>query len=345
MNKYNYILGESIKIVILTNEKDRSLTFLNNEYLDFFDNNTNNDDIVVGIVKLSENKFLSYKYKELVSNCLYEDDQFLYVHYENHNLRISLNKDCFEIVYERNLNSKVIFSTLEVLIRIYAYKFGIDFFHASSYIYNGNTFMLNGFGGSGKTEIMVDFLLKGAEFLSDDLVIINENAEIFPYRVSIPVTWRSVTDDFIKKMNISPTLYKICNLCRDKRNPLAQSIYSRFAWKYMLGNYSHKQLTENVAPLKFYSVDECIWLQEANFGGPFDFSRDDFYRYMNLCLQNESRKYFDLEGFLALKFPFLNEFTKEREILREKICSKLDVTGLAVNNGDLKSAISYLKTL
>ena len=341
--KCTFTIAERFCLVLDSDSQDSIYNYFNKEYSDFINYKDNYLSIIGELREINKADILDPHRFELVNNWLFEEKESLIVKYANKYIRIKLNENSFLIEYEYHFEKKVIFFVTEVLIRIYSFKFGIDFFHASSFRYQNKVYMLNGFGGSGKTEIMVDFLLNGAEFISDDLVIINEEGKLFPYRVNIPIRWKAISEDFIKKIDVSPKIYNICKFTKNKTNRLAQSIHSRFAWKYILGDYSHEQLTDKDAALKYYTVDKCLWLQEANFVGPFDFSNADFFRYMNLCLQNESRKYFDLEGFLMLKFPFLKNFIKERENLRKKICSKFDIKGFAIQNGDFSSVINFLK--
>lgn len=298
--------------------------------------------VLCSLYAVSENN-IDYQSRELVKDWFYETSDSLLLKFNSQYLHIRLNSETFEIYYPYYFENVVVFHTLEVLVRLYCHKYGIDFFHASSFEYNDTIFMLNGFGGSGKTEIMLDFLLRDASFISDDLLIINENAEIYPYTVEIPIAWRSVTPELADKNGISRRLYDICKYCFKKNGRITRRLFGRLAGKYFTRNYYYRELTPKETDFRYFSIDHCVWLQEANFSGPFSFSPDNLYEYMDLCLTNESRKYFDLEGFILLKYPFVKRFISKRQALRKEICSKLPITGLAVKERDYKTAARILK--
>lgn len=300
---------------------------------------------LVGYIRGRENVLFSTELKELVKDWLYEDVQFLYVKYGNKYLRIFVDKDSFEIIYQHEFENKVVFHILELLVRLYAHKFGLDFFHASSFKYNNEVFMLNGFGGSGKTEIMIDFLLKGAGFISDDIVIVNECGKIFPYRVSIPVNWNCINETFTNRVHIPQRIYRLASCCKNRNGRISRRIYSRLAYKYILGYYNHTQITKEILDLTFYDIDKCIWLQEANFAGTFNITEEQFFGYMNVCLENESRKYFDFEGFMKFKFPQLESFYLEIHKLRKQICHLLRPTSLAVKERNYELASRTLLSI
>ncbi len=341
MNKY-FCLAGRFCIVIDTYTHDSVFKYILKEYHDYNTTDEIRDIPTLGYIKeLSGNLDLE-KCRELVKDWLYEDENCLYVKYNSRFIRISLDAEYFEICFQTNFECQVLFYVMEVLIRLYSHKCGIDFFHASSFKYKDKIFMLNGFGGSGKTEIMINTLLRGGSYISDDICLINENAEIYPYTVSIPVNWTTINQEFLCKIKVSSRIYNICSYCKKKNGRITRRIYSRLASKYLWGYYSYRKLTDNDTELKFYPVDEYIWLQEACFQGAFTISNEQFFRYMNICLENESRKYFDLEGFLELKYPHIKLFIKARQDLRARICSKINIRGVAVKNRNYKVATQYL---
>jgi len=337
-----FCIGGRFCIVTETYTNDSFSKYIRKEYDNYYKSNEVCHMPAIGYIKEIVESVQVEKYRELVKDWLYEDERFLYVKYQNRYIRISLKSVYFEICFQTNFECHVLFHVMEVLIRLYSHKFGIDFFHASSFKYKDSVYMLNGFGGSGKTEIMVNFLLRGANFISDDIVLINENAEIYPYTVSIPISWGAINPEFLKKINVSKRLYDICSYCKNKNGKITRRIYGKLASKYLLGCYSYKQFTDMDTEMNFYAVDNFIWLQEADFSGTFKISKENFCQYMSTCLENESRKYFDLEGFLLLKFPHIKSFHNERQALREKICEKLYIIGFAVKNRNYKKAIQNL---
>lgn len=341
----NYLIAEKIGISLKYKEENLSTLYFKKEYSDFItpdlDQESEIGEIVFKVIEDKENLRL----KELSVGRLYEDDNYLYMKFNGSYLRIDISKDKFYILAESKFEDNVLFNTVENLIRLYSHRKGIDFFHASSFIYRDKTYMLNGFGGSGKTEIMLRFLLKDAGYIADDLLIINEEAKIYPYRVTIPVNWKAVDTDFAHKSGVPSIVYDICKYCKHKNGFLTKRIFYRLAYKYLIGYRPHTRFTGKEAKLKYYNINVCLWLHEADFFGPFEFSNKDFFQYMNQCLKLESMKYCDLEGFLSLKFPIVKELILNREILREKICEKLKISGLALNEKSLLKATEFIDLL
>lgn len=328
---FNFSFADRFRLVVEITKIESVFNYINNEYKNY---KILNSDLIpiIGYLKESDSLKIPHESRTLVKGHLLEDGKSLYLKSGDKFAKIELNTNFFEISYQPNFEGSTLFSYLEVLIRLYAHKFNIDFFHAASFVFNNNVIMLNGFGGSGKTEIMLNALLKGATYISDDIVIVNENGVIFPYTVSIPIRWNAVNSDFIRKINVPQYIYKICEFCKQRDGKITRRVYGYLAWKYILNNYQYSQITDCVTRLDYYTVDYCLWLQTSNNEGHFNFSNHDFYQYMNLCLENESRKYFDFEGFLFLKFPEIIPFKQKREELRKQICNKLNIQGLGVSN-------------
>lgn len=317
-------------------------TFLKGEYKDFIIDENCCTEPCTGVLEETTADLFNGERRELVKDMLYEDCRYIYLKYNSKFVRINLTDECFAICYQTGFEHSVLFHLLEDILRLYAHRYGLDFFHASSFEFNDKVIMLNGFGGSGKTEIMIDFLLRGATFISDDLVLINEEGKIYPYRVTIPLRWGVVTPEFVARKKVPPIIYKTCKYCHEKPGRITNRIYGKLVWHYLIGDHSYKQISDKESTLQFYNVDYCYWLQEANVDGTFNISRADFLRYMDLCLENESRKYLDIEGFLSLKFPIVTKLKKGRQHLREQLCETLTPQGLAVKNRDFKQATIYI---
>lgn len=340
MKTYFYI-ANAFGILIDSTSLDNPIKYLKKEYHDFNCSYIPSIPLFGKIAECGE-KFNNSTLRELVKDRLYEDNNYLYIRNDNKYIRINITNDYFELNYESDYDGEFLFHIIEVLIRIFSHKAGIDYFHASSFIFKNKVYMLNGFGGSGKTEIMINFLLRGASFISDDLVIINEHGAIYPYRVTIPLRWSAINEEFVNQLKIPKAIYRICKFCKEHNNTISRRIYEKLVWRYLIGNYSYSEISSLNSNLKFYNVDYCFWLQDSNHEGSFAFSNIDYYNYMNLCLENESRKYFDLEGFLKLKFPIIETFNNARSFLRQRICGKLSVSGFAIKQRNYIAATDYI---
>lgn len=327
---------------VISKADDSFAIFLRREYKDFVQKKECCDAVSVGTIQEADVSLVKGELRELVKDFLYENNDYIFWKYHSKYARISVKEEGFEICYQTGFENSVLFHILEDILRLYAHRYGLDFFHASSFEYDGKVYMLNGFGGSGKTEIMIEFLLRGASFISDDLVLINEHGDIFPYRVTIPLRWGVVTPQFAARKNVPAIIYKTCKYCHDNPGRIANRIYGKLAWRYLIGDHTYKQLSDKEVPVKFHNIDHCFWLQESNEFDTFDFNNTDFMRYMDLCLENESRKYLDIEGFLMLKFPDTKNLIERRQHLRERICEALSPCGLTVERRDYNKTINYL---
>lgn len=340
--KDTYNIAGRFCFTVMSKTGGKFAAFLKGEYKDFILEGNCRTVPFAGTVKEMDSELFNGGHRELVKDILYEDCRYVYMKYNSKYVRINLTDEYFDICYQTGFECSVLFHLLEDILRLYAHRYGLDFFHASSFEYNEKVIMLNGFGGSGKTEIMIDFLLRGASFISDDLVLINEKSKIFPYRVTIPLRWSVVTPEFVVRKKVPKIIYKTCKYCHEKSGSITNRIYEKLVWRHLIGDHSYKQLSDKESALQFYNVDYCYWLQESNVDGAFNISRADFFRYMDLCLENESRKYLDIEGFLRLKFPIVTNLLKGRRHLREQICEELTPQGLTVKGQDYKQAIKYI---
>ena len=71
---------------------------------------------------------------------------------------------------------------LEYLLKYLAPARNIAFVHASGVIYGGQGVLVPAWGGSGKTSLVLQFLDNGAEYMGDDLVLLDDLGTMYPYR-------------------------------------------------------------------------------------------------------------------------------------------------------------------
>lgn len=336
-----YLISNRFVLACEYPKDDSVIRLFRKEYADFLYEQNFSDIPLIGKIRCSNKKLELNKRKELVKDTVYEIEDALMMKSNDKFALVKGGMTGFNIEYQKGFNSHFLFYITECLIRLYSYQFGIDFFHASAFRYKEEVYMINGFGGSGKTEIMLNALLKNASFIADDLVIVNQNNEIFPYRVSIPLRWHAITPEIALKLGYSNQYYKICRYCQKKNGKITRRIFGKLASRFS-DDISYTQFTSSETQIKFHKVDKCFWIQEANFSGNFKINGLQFYDYMNLCLINESRKYFDLEGFFFLKFPDLKKLIPEREQLRKTICQNFHPKGFAVFNRDFIESTNQL---
>lgn len=116
-----------------------------------------------------------------------EDYKWVYVFYEGTSKRVYFNSI---LDYINNLLSKIICQ----------YSVGSHYvvLHGAACVYNGRTIIIIGEKGAGKTTLLLNSLKIGAEYLSDDNIIVNEN-NVFPLHTAIRVKNTSSIKNIVSK--------------------------------------------------------------------------------------------------------------------------------------------------
>ncbi len=74
-----------------------------------------------------------------------------------------------------------IFYLADIIIRNLAVSTGHAFVHASGFELNGKAYIFPAWGGTGKTNLLLNYLSRGAKYLSDDLLIVSNKGYVLPY--------------------------------------------------------------------------------------------------------------------------------------------------------------------
>lgn len=269
---------------------------------------------------------------ELRKNYLYEYRDDLYIHSENTNIKMTARHDDFEVIIDDKSSCEIAFFTIEMLIRMYAPKYGIIFMHTAAFKYNNQVLTINAFGGVGKTEVMLKALEQGAEFLSDDFAIYNRDGQVFPYSKRIYLCEYPYDDRMLKLTGKSKTLWKIKKWCVKHPNLLTTRINSLLETSYFGVKIDYSVVTPTETENKFYDVDFFFWVDNSNKTERHSIDKDYFEKRMCLCLDIESRRYCDYDGYLRLKYPFLNEYKEMQTEILHQITEITNIHGLTIGN-------------
>jgi hypothetical protein len=169
----SYRVGNNILKIIYQTEKIKEVFEKPFKHLEI--NNSNNCDVSFDIKEGIKRLFL-FKNDELKFECLKK---------EYHLLEAKL-AEIFTSVYHKNEN-------------------WLSSFHASSVRKNSKSILILGHSGSGKSTLTTLLCLHGFRFISDDLVLMNENQEIFdnPMATSLKESsWRPIINHYPKLNNI-----------------------------------------------------------------------------------------------------------------------------------------------
>ena len=113
---------------------------------------------------------------------LYADSNYVYCIDGRAVVRINLDENIFHLSVDQHTGSGLLILVMQTLLNS-----GLIFMHTASFKYMDKIYAISGFGGAGKTEIMLEALNKGAQYISDDLAIYDDHGRIYPYlrRISL----------------------------------------------------------------------------------------------------------------------------------------------------------------
>lgn len=269
---------------------------------------------------------------ELRKNYLYEHENDTYIHSGNTNIKINAKTEKFEIEVDAKSDCEIAFFTVEMLIRMYAPKYGVIFMHTAAFRYMDKICTINAFGGVGKTEVMLKALEKGAEFLSDDFAIYNSKGQVFPYSKRIYLCEYPYDDWMLKLTGKSKALWKLKQWCVKHPNPITTRLNSRLEINYFGIKIDYRTATPIETENKFYDVDYFFWVDNSNKTDFHNIDKSYFEKRMLLCLDIESRRYCDYDGYLRLKYPFLNDYKDKQTKILNQITENTNIQGLTIRD-------------
>lgn len=322
-----YTIGSLFNIVV-ESENENSIVGEIEEQLAFY-RITHEVTHVVGFISQNEQLQLPHGACELVKDLLYEHNKSLYIT-RGGVIKVDAQEDHFAIEYTSKSSGGMVFHVMEVLIRFYAPLYDIVFLHASSFIIDNCVTLINAFGGSGKTEVMLKALLNGARFIADDLAIVNKDGRVFPYPALIPLRVHHYDDKLLAKLKVPKCKWILANYCFKKNGRITRRIFNSLNLKYFVRNLPYKAFTDKETPLKFYDIDHFYWIESSDTTSFKEIGKQNFYDKMVVCLENESRKYFDCDGFFRYKFPFLNTYKEKQNELLQGILNKVSIQGVTI---------------
>lgn len=99
----------------------------------------------------------------------------------------NLGRSTYKVSCDKDFNSYFFANLLEYLLYLEFTNLGYSFCHASSFVFNGKTILCPGWRNTGKTNLLLSFLKDGADFLSDDWILIHKNGTLFslPKRINL----------------------------------------------------------------------------------------------------------------------------------------------------------------
>jgi len=304
----------------------------------------------IGIINVESSIDLPADVAVIINDSTYAFNNALYFKYESKCLRITLNDAFYKIDVELGYSPIIVFCLMEALIRMYAVNYGILFLHASSFKYRDRVFVINAFGGVGKTNLLLDILERNGVYLSDDMIAVNTKNRILPYRKRINLLHYNFEykKSLLNKVGICEYwLISLKLLSKFKETFLYKHLrlYKFIARIHNKLNkhVSHKKLITNHEHGDEYDIDHFIWM-ERTFTETriFPVSKEYYVRRMNTCLYMESTQVDDWFDSLSAINSILDVSENKQRDLLANIANINNIIGIKKNNNDPGSGVLNL---
>jgi len=299
---------------------------------------------ITGKVVYDKNLTFPQEAVELRKGILYECGDFLFIYDENNLIRIFVNEQTFEVSV-RKAEQAILFFTVEMLVRYYAPLYDIVFLHAGGFIIDNKVNVLCAFGGVGKTEVTLYAMEHGAQFLADDFAIINNKGEIYPYTKKINLCEYPYTDIMLRRLGKKKWLYNLKTVCERRKGKICSRLASWLETHCFAAYIDYAQVQGYVTPRRFYHIDRFYWADSGDRTTHCDMKPQQFVDKMSLCLDIESRRYFDYDGYLRLKYPFLEKNKNRQHEIINQIANILKVERLIVKGRCFNDLANLVLTL
>jgi len=334
--KYNFFKKFSIEITSF--EKNRISAYFEQEYKDY-SNDTSLQSI--GFIKIQKKVTIPIEASILINNQIFMYENTFYYKHEGHILSIVLYDESYEICTDKNFEGSLVFYMHEILMRLYASNFDIVFLHASAFYYKDNTYIVNAFGGTGKTNLVLDAIFTNGKYLADDLTAIDKSSNIYPYTKRINLLdynfeYKKELIKIANKNKLADVALK--NIRKSKKDSIIyKQFLSKIEWRlksYLNAKIGYEQISPCIYSDK-YQTTKFIWLERSNEkSGFFNVDKEYLYARMKFCLDIENRSYFDVYGFLNLTFPLIGKLRKQQNDIVHHIIDNNYIIGLKKHEKD-----------
>lgn len=301
-----------------------------------------NDLPVIGTVKAVDALRCPASAVLLHDKRLYADGDVLYCKDGNSVVRIHLTAECFTLEVNGTSDGGLLVLVMQTLLNWYMVPYGMVFLHAASFKYKDVVYAIHGFGGAGKTEVMLNALERGATYLSDDLAIFDKDGCVHPYLRKISLHDYPFTEEQLERFHLDKRRYRLMNKCRQRNDRLSQYIYQRLRGSYCISinykdalpprvNSAGQQYTDYVNETFF--VDKNYWLEASDKTCIKNIQKNDYVRKMTFCMQNEFRQYIDFDGYFGIIYDFWKEQREHYDRLLQTVLSKINIQGISIKHG------------
>ena len=289
----------------------------------------------------------------IINEQLFYHDKASYLKIYGKVVKISVSEDAFRIDAPENIDGFFLFYVTELLLRKYSVQENVVFLHASSFSYNEENYVVNAFGGTGKTNLLLNVIENGGTYYSDDLIPVTKNGVLFPYPKRLNLLYYNFTSNPYLFKLLSKGRYLIWILKASEflhkiplyNNFLGYKIEGRIK-RYLYVKVNYKNLTNIKTSKSTHKIHHFIWLERTeSITTKIDVSNEYFTERMNLCLSLEDRSFIDFDGYFSVLFPYYKELSKKQRKLIFDIAEDNHIKGVAKTSGGDKEVFDYITEL
>ncbi|GEM_PF-4197504 len=296
----------------------------------------------ISLVEVVEKIVIPQDSSVLIDQTLYYQGESIYFVQEGFHLSIVMARDCYVLCVEEGFDPFTLFYLHEVLMRYYATAFGLLFLHASAFSYQGACYVINAFGGTGKTNLLLDILERGGEYLADDLTVVDQNGVIYPYRKRINLLYYNFHYKplLLKKTRVSQWRLKLLMKIQASKHSafLYRFLLFRIEWRLRRvidQKVDYRLLYPSCSVAKLPDTTHFIWLERTEAKtGFFEVERGYLLPRLKLCLALENRTFLDFDGYFSLVSSDFSYYQKRQSKMIDALLVAYEFSGVKKQTGD-----------
>ena len=299
---------------------------------------------VVGQVVRDESQTCPMDAAMLLDHRLYTDYRQLYILESGKTYKVELTESKFSVTINGSDSPGLLPILVQSLLNFYMPQYGLVFLHTAAYKVGREVVAIHGFGGAGKTEVMLAMLQRGAMYLADDLAVFDTNGALYPYLRRISLHDYPYTDDQLKQFHLSSWRYHLMNWCKNKSGRLQNYLYRRYRGRFNISiDYTQLMDERETPPNQKLFVNRHFWLDACSYTCIQPMSKERFVRNMSFCMQNEFRPYIDFDGYCGLVYPFWKDIRTRYYSVLQQVLDTIDIQGLTIAGQDYEEVANLLQ--
>ena len=261
---------------------------------------------VLGTVRVLDKVDFSTGPTVFVKDRIFFKDDILFFVHAHSRIKIEAQDDHFTIFIEKSFTPSIAFYITEIFIRLYSALLCVVFMHSSAFQLHQKNYVVNAFGGTGKTNLLLDVLENGGIYFADDMTGMDISNHLLPY----PKRINLLDYNFRYKPHLLGKigkphykwLFPIIDFLSLSSNVFFRKIRERISGRLNI-RVDYRQITESQAVSGALPVDCFIWMENSAHPGLSEAHPPYFTRRMAACLDIENRA----SGYIIDFFKIINQ--------------------------------------